>query len=99
MLRHIVTWKLTGESPAEVDEQVDRIARELEALGPLVPEIDSIRVVRNVLKHGHNFDGAVIVDVADEAALEAYMQHPAHVEAAGYIKSVTAERAAIDFEV
>lgn len=97
MLRHIVSWKLTGEDVAEVDAQVERIASDLESLVGRIPEILSLRVVRNVVNPGTNFDAAVIADFEDAAALETYISHPAHVDAAGYLKSVTAERACVDF--
>lgn len=99
MLRHIVSWKLTGETPAEVDGQYARIKSELEALDALVPEIRSISVKRNVLNPGQNFDVAVVADFDNEAGLVAYLVHPAHLEAGSYIKSVTQARACVDFIV
>src|SRR5690554_2894219 len=99
MLRHIVSWKLDGGDVAEVDAQVERIATDLESLSGRIPEIISIRVVRNVVRQGHNFDDAVIVDVEDADALNVYIDHPAHVEAAAYLKSVTVQRACVDYVV
>lgn len=99
MLRHIVSWKLDGGDVAEVDAQVERIADDLESLAGRIPEIISIRVVRNVVNQGQNFDAAVIVDVEDADALRAYIDHPAHVEAAAYLKSVTVQRACVDYIV
>lgn len=97
MLRHIVSWKLTGSDAAEVDEQVTRIATDLESLAGRIPGLGDIRVVRNVVSPGQNFDAAVIADFDDEAALRGYIEHPAHVEAAAYLKSVTAQRACVDY--
>lgn len=99
MLRHVVSWKLDGRDVAEVDEQVSRIAADLEALAGRIPEIISIRVVRNVVNQGHNFDAAVIADFENADALNTYIEHPAHVEAAGYLKSVTVQRACVDYIV
>lgn len=99
MLRHIVSWKLTGEDAAEVDAQLERIAQDLEALVGQIPELLSLSVVRNVVKHGQNYDGAVIADFDDAEALHTYIEHPAHVDAAAYLKSVTAERACVDYIV
>ncbi|MEX1078200.1 MAG: Dabb family protein [Homoserinimonas sp.] len=99
MLRHIVSWKLTGADIAEIDAQVERIAGHLEQLEGRIPEIISITVVRNVVNPGQNFDGAVIADFEDADALQAYIEHPLHVEAAAYLKSVTAQRACVDYLV
>jgi hypothetical protein len=99
MLRHIVSWKLSGSDIAEVDEQVEHIATDLEGLVGVIPEIIDIRVVRNVVKPGHNFDAAVIADFEDADALQRYIDHPAHVDASAYLKSVTMQRACVDYEV
>lgn len=99
MIRHIVSWKLTGTDIAEVDEQVERIAADLESLVGRIPEVRSLRVVRNVVNPGQNFDAAVIADFDDVNALHRYIDHPAHVEASAYLKSVTARRACVDYEV
>ena len=99
MLRHIVSWKLTGADISEVDEQVERIAQDLESLAGRIPGLRGIQVVRNVVNPGRNFDAAVIADFDDEAALRAYIEHPAHVEAASYLTSVTVQRACVDYEL
>jgi heme-degrading monooxygenase HmoA len=97
MLKHIVAWKLTGETPEEVDAQAAKIKQLLEDLAGVIPEIASISVVRNVVAAEANSDVAVVSEFADEGALNAYLKHPAHLEAGKYIKSVTAARAAIDY--
>ena len=99
MLRHVVSWKLSGADIAEVDEQVERIAADLEGLAGTIPEIISIRVVRNVVNPAQNFDAAVIADFEDADALNQYIAHPAHVDASAYLKSVTVERACVDYLV
>jgi maleate cis-trans isomerase len=97
MLRHIVMWKLSGEDVAEVDQQVERIADDLESLAGRIPEILSISVVRNIVHPGQNFDAAVIADFEDAGALQRYIDHPAHVEASSFLKSVTVQRACVDY--
>lgn len=97
MLKHIVAWTLTGETPEEVDAQASKIKELLEALADVIPEIGAIAVVRNSVVSAGNSDVAVVSEFADEAALTAYLRHPAHLAAGAYIKSVTASRAAIDY--
>lgn len=99
MLKHIVAWKLNGETPEDVDVQAAKIKQLLEALAGVIPEITTIAVVRNVVASATNSDVAVVSEFADEAAFNAYLQHPAHLAAGTYIKSVTASRAAIDYIV
>lgn len=99
MIRHVVMWKLNGADEAEVDQQVARIRDDLESLQGRIPEILAIRVVRNVVDAGTNFDASVIADFDDADALQRYIEHPAHVEGAAYLKSVTVQRACVDYLV
>ncbi|MGW8481947.1 Dabb family protein [Microbacterium sp. NPDC055903] len=98
-LRHVVTWKLAAEDASVRAAQAAEVARLLNALKGVVPEILEISAGANSLYPEANWDVTLIADFADAAALEAYQVHPAHVEAAGYIKSVVGGRVAVDFEV
>ncbi|GAB3600068.1 Dabb family protein [Microbacterium tumbae] len=98
-LRHVVTWKLASEDAAERAEQAAEVARRLNALEGVIPGLLAISAGANDLYADVNWDVTLVADFADAAALEAYQVHPAHVEAAGYIKSVVAGRVAVDFEV
>jgi hypothetical protein len=93
---HIVAWKLTSDDPTEKAEQAAQISARLGALVGVIDEIRSLRVGPDVVG-GANWDVALVAEYDDEAALARYQVHPAHVEAAGYVKSVTAERMAVDF--
>lgn len=98
-IRHVVTWKLASEDPAERAEQAAEVARRLNGLAGAIPGLVSISAGANTLYPEVNWHVTLVADFADVAALEAYQVHPLHVEAAGYIKSVVAGRAAVDFEV
>jgi hypothetical protein len=98
-IRHVVTWKLASEDAAERAAQAAEVARRLNALDGVVPELLSVSAGANALHPDVNWDVTLVADVADAAALAAYQVHPAHEEAAGYIKSVVAGRVAVDFEV
>ena len=98
-IRHIVAWKLTTEDPTEKAEQGARIARELNALQGVVPEIITISAGVEVLFPGSNHDVAVVADFADGEALAAYKVHPEHEKVGAFIGAVTTARVAVDFEV
>jgi hypothetical protein len=96
-IRHIVLWKLAAEDADTRALHAEQIAERLLALQPLIPEIRHIEVGANVAYPQTNSDVALLIDVDDVAALEAYQVHPAHQEAAAFIRSVVAERAAVDY--
>ncbi|WP_460801409.1 Dabb family protein [Microbacterium sp. GXF6406] len=98
-IRHVVTWKLASEDAAERGAQAAEIARRLNALDGVVPQIASISAGANMLYADANWDVTLVADFDSIEALEQYQVHPAHVEAGAYIKSVVASRVAVDFEV
>ena len=97
-IRHIVTWTLAAADPAERAEHADGIASRLRSLVGIVPEIEALTVGPDVLG-GANWHVALIADVADLPALARYQEHPAHVLAGTYIRSVAASRMAVDLAV
>ncbi|QEV99144.1 Dabb family protein [Microbacterium caowuchunii] len=97
-LRHIVAWKLATDDAAERAEQAQRIADDLNALRDVVPAIIDINVGPDVLGGG-NWDVALVADFADADALDAYQNHPAHQAVVGYVRSVVADRVAVDYEL
>ncbi|MHB1170988.1 MAG: Dabb family protein [Lacisediminihabitans sp.] len=99
MIRHVVSWKLAAEDAATKLEQSAQIAAKLDALVPLVPQIRSLRVGSNVVDVDRNWDVVLIADYDDADALQAYQEHPEHLRAAAYIRSVAAELSCVDFIV
>ncbi|MFS0852892.1 Dabb family protein [Microbacterium sp. 179-I 3D4 NHS] len=98
-IRHVVTWKLASEDAAEREQQAAEVGRRLNALDGVVPELLSISAGANMVQPDANWDVALVADFASVADLDAYQVHPAHLEAAGYIRSVVSARVAADFEV
>jgi hypothetical protein len=95
---HVVSWKLTATDPAEKAAHVAGIVERLGGLVGVIDEIRSLRVGPDVVG-GANWDIALVAEYDDEAALSRYQVHPAHVQAGAYVKSVTAERMAVDIQV
>lgn len=99
MIRHIVMFRLGATDELQRRDDAHGIAERLEALETQIAGIQSIRVDRDLgLVDGH-WDVALVSEHDDNAALEAYQVHPAHVEAAAFIRTVIVERAIVDYEV
>lgn len=99
MIRHVVTWKLAADDAATRAEQAAEVARRLNALDGVVPQLRSISAGANVAYPEANWDVTLVADVDSIAALEEYQVHPAHEEVVAYVRSVVASRVAVDFEV
>ncbi len=99
MVKHIVLWNFVEElSDEEKKEAGRKMASLLEPIKELVPGAVKIQVVPNQLASS-NRDIALISTFETVEALSAYQNHPAHVEAGKYVRSVTCNRACMDYEL
>lgn len=98
MVKHIVLWNFVENlSEAEREEAGMKMKELLEPIKDLVPGAAEIRVVQNKLPTS-NRDIALISTFDTVEALMTYQNHPAHVEAGKYVRSVTCNRACMDYE-
>ena len=98
-IRHVVSWKLASDDAEERAAQAAEVARRLNALEGVVPQLLSISAGANVVLPDANWDVVLVADLASVETLDEYQVHPAHLEAAAYIRSVVSARVAVDFEV
>ncbi|QPE04211.1 Dabb family protein [Microbacterium schleiferi] len=98
-LRHVVMWTMAAGDATTRAEHAAEVARRLNALVGVVPEIRALSAGANSEYPDVNADVVLIMDVDDLDSLEAYQVHPAHEEVAGYIRSVVASRHAVDFVI
>lgn len=75
MFRHTVLIACEGAD----DAAIDRVVTELRALPPLIPEIASYTVGRNLGLDGSTADLVVIADFASIDDYRTYSAHPEHV--------------------
>jgi len=97
-IRHVVAWKLAATDEVERAEQAARIKQGLESLPAVIPQLRFLQVGVNVVPV-NDFDLVLISDFDSVEDIAIYQEHPAHLEVAGFIRSVVASRASVDFEV
>jgi hypothetical protein len=95
MLTHIVIWKYR----AEVTEatRAEHVAK-LRALVGVIPETVSLQVGFDVLHLARSYDTGLVATFQDRAGLEAYTNHPQHVEVANFGRTISEHVASVDFE-
>lgn len=76
MLKHIVCFKLKDNSP----ENCEKAKEVLLSMQDKVELLREIRVGIDILHSERSYDLILEVVLDDEAALEAYQQHPYHVQ-------------------
>lgn len=99
MVVHIVLWDFVDSlSDSEKLEAGLKMKELLEPIGKLVPGAISINMVVEHLDSS-NKEVALISKFKTPEALKEYQVHPAHVEAGKFVRSVTCNRACMDYEV
>ena len=89
MVNHIVLWSLKPElSEEERQEAKAEIKRRLEGVCDRVEGIISLEGTADGLASS-NRDLALISAFVSKEALDGYQTHPAHLEAASYVRSKT----------
>ncbi len=96
MLRHIVFWNLQDKDKAA---ELKKMKETLLSMKGKVEQIKHIEVGLNIKSGPSAFDIALVVDLADEAALDAYQDHPEHFKVKEYVGSVAVQRAVVDYIV
>ena len=100
MLKHIVMWKLKDHA-----EGADRAANAikmkalLDGCATIVPGIVKFEPVLAQPGLEATCDVALYSEFTDQAALNAYLEHPDHVAIKPFIAAVRAERQCMDYVV
>ena len=97
MVKHIVLWNFIETMSADEKKEAGlKMKSVLEPLKDVIPGVISLKVVLNELDSS-NRDIALIAEYESVEALNNYTFHPAHVEAGKFVRSVTCNRACLDF--
>lgn len=97
MVKHIVLWNFVETMTAEEKKEAGlKMKSILEPLKDVIPGVISLQVVLNELESS-NRDIALIGEYESMEALNNYTVHPAHVEAGKFVRSITCNRACLDF--
>ncbi len=96
MVKHIILWKLKDEHNTDAVKQ--GIKEGLESLAGVIPGLLDIKVQTETLPSS-NVDVMLYSAFENEAALQGYAVHPAHVKVADEkVRPFTEIRSCIDFE-
>ncbi len=97
MVHHIVLWNFKPElSEEQRKEAGESIKKNLINVKEQVKGVVALDVVINKLESS-NKDIALISVFETVEDLNAYQLHPEHVKAAGFIRTVTCDRACFDY--
>lgn len=96
MVKHIVTFKLTGTAEERM-EVATRFRDALLALPAQIDVLENIEVGINA-NPAESWDVVLTAIVPTMADVATYAKHPAHVAAAALLNGHKADRACVDYE-
>lgn len=97
MVRHIIMWNYKSGLTAEQNKSnAKRIKRELESLIDKIDGIIEMNVITDKLPSS-TADIMLNSLFIDEQALLDYQEHPEHVKAATFVRSVVQDRKCVDY--
>lgn len=97
MIRHIVTWRLASVEPEQRQADAEGIKSRLEGLRGMVAA-ERIDVGIDLGETDGNWHVVLDSDFASREDLAAYQVHPAHQEAAAFVRSVAEARSCVDYQ-
>ena len=96
MIKHIVMWKFKDDV-AEADKL--EMKRRLESLKGVVPSLLQIEIGMDIVGTDASKDMVLTTLFHSLSDLQAYADHPAHLQAGAFIKPLVCERTVVDYEV
>lgn len=100
MIRHTLMWKFCDSLDGmDKDGIINLVEGKLYDLKPIIPEIISMKVERDILRSERSFDMLYIAEFESLEALERYRIHPEHVKVAEFIARARVAQAVCDSEI
>ena len=100
MIRHTIMWKFKEQVGNEDrDAIMSHVEKILSALKPIIPEIRSMRIEKDILRSQSSFDMIYITEFDSLDTLEVYRVHPEHMKVSKYVAKVSTARVVADCEI
>lgn len=99
MVRHIVMWRVKGDSPNERAETRRRVKAAFESLRGHIPGLRSLEVGLDTSGIDCACDAVLVTDFDSQDALDAYAQHPEHLRVRSELIGLRTTRHQVDYSV
>ena len=98
-IRHIVMWRLRGETPAERTAARSKVKTLFEGLKGRIEGLTHIEVGVDVSDVDYACDVVLFSEFADSAALAAYATHPEHLRVREELGDLRIGRFQVDYPI
>lgn len=99
MIRHIVMWRLRGETTQEQAEARQRIKLAFENLRGRIPGLNRLEVGLDISGIDYACDVVLVTEFENQAALESYATHPEHLRVRSELGDLRTARHQVDYKV
>ncbi|WP_322068429.1 Dabb family protein [Paraburkholderia bannensis] len=98
MIRHIVMWRLAGESADEQRQARERVKEAFESLRGRVPGLQEIEVGFDLSAADYACDVVLVADFESQHALDGYATHPEHLRVREELAALRIARHQVDYQ-
>lgn len=98
MIRHVVMWKVKGESPEERQANTEALSAALQSLRGKIPALQSLELGLSSTEGPQVCDLVLITQHESWEALNAYQTDPEHQAIGPTVMRLTRERRVVDYE-
>ena len=99
MIRHIVMWRVSGDTTAENIAARDRVVRAFESLRGRIPGMVHLEVGVDISATDYASDLILVSDFISQAALTSYADHPEHQRVRRELGNLRVSRNQVDYEI
>lgn len=98
-LRHIVMWKVRGETPAERHANIEQLRKSFDSLRGRVPGLMRLEIGVDSSRVEYACDVALYSEFDTQASLDAYASHPEHLRVKEELGAMRIARHQVDYAI
>ncbi|AXF20411.1 stress responsive protein [Burkholderia pyrrocinia] len=99
MIRHIVMWRVRGDTDAERAAASELVKARFEALRGRIPGMHHLEVGIDLSGVDYACDVVLVTEFESREALEAYASHPEHLRVRTELGDLRTARFQVDYEI
>ncbi|TCK32581.1 stress responsive alpha/beta barrel protein [Paraburkholderia sp. BL8N3] len=98
MIRHIVMWRVRGDTPAERLAASSVVKRSFEGLRGRIPGMRHLEVGLDHSRIDYACDAVLVTEFDSQEALDAYASHPEHLRVRDELGDLRTARFQVDYQ-
>lgn len=99
MIRHIVMWRVQGDTAEQRVQAREQVKAAFESLRGRIPGLRRLEVGLDTSGIDYACDAVLLTDFESQAALDAYASHPEHLRVRDELSGLRTTRHQVDYLV